>query len=344
MLSKKKRQIILIVLSILIGSFICYGIISSGYESTEDAAIDAHIAAIIPKVPGYISKINVSNNQKVIAGDVLLQIDTADYQIALDKAQAELELAQISLDYSLQARDSDRGASPSGANSARLNVTQAEANWEKSMANLGRYREMKKLSGSHKYIADAIAQEKATRLILNDAKASLKAAEMAPKHLAGEESDVQNAEARVKIARANFDQAIENLKSTTITAPLDGYITKLHVEEGVYVQTGQEMFAVVGDKYWVVANFKETQLAKIRVGQMVDIKIDAYPATTYHGKIDSMQAGTGARFSVFPPENASGNFVKVVQRVPVKILFDSQPDAALHIVPGISVEPSVHLK
>ena len=125
---------------------------------------------------------------------------------------------------------------------------------------------------------------------------------------------------------------------------MDGSIAKRSIEEGTYIQPGQELFALVGNNYWVVANFKETQLAKMQPGQEVDIKIDAYKSKTYKGRIDSIQSGTGARFSVFPPENATGNFVKVVQRVPVKITFDQYPDPALQVVPGMSVEPKVYLR
>ena len=144
--------------------------------------------------------------------------------------------------------------------------------------------------------------------------------------------------------RAAVEQAELNLSYTKIYAPEDGTVTKKAVEEGTFVQVGQALMAIVPDEVWVIANFKETQLDAIRPGQPVDIKVDAYPSKTFKGHVDSIQTGTGARFSMMPPENATGNYVKVVQRVPVKIVFDEQPDPQHPIGPGMSVEPEVRVK
>lgn len=161
--------------------------------------------------------------------------------------------------------------------------------------------------------------------------------------------DLENAQASEQAAKAQFDlatadwmQAKKDMTDTKLIAPMDGKITERSVEQGALLQPGQRVFSIVSNNLWVVANYKETQLENMRVGQRVEIEVDAYPDVELHGKIESIQAGTGARFSLFPAENATGNFVKIVQRVPVKIVLDEQPAAELALAPGMSVEPVVH--
>lgn len=179
---------------------------------------------------------------------------------------------------------------------------------------------------------------------VGEAAGRLAAANAAPQQVAASRAQVATASADIEQARAAVEQAELNLSYTKIYAPEDGTVTKKAVEEGTFVQVGQALMAIVPDEVWVVANFKETQLNAIRPGQPVEIKVDAYPSKTFRGHVDSIQTGTGARFSMLPPENATGNFVKVVQRVPVKIVFDEQPDPEHPIGPGMSVEPEVKVK
>ncbi|MCE3232753.1 MAG: secretion protein HlyD family protein [Rickettsiaceae bacterium] len=344
MISKEKKQHIIFAIAILVLCCLGYAIYSSGYESTDNAQIEANVVSIIPKVPGHILKMNIKDNQAVKAGDVLLQIDSMDYQIALDKANAQLDAARAKLDASSQNRDVTRVAAPSSLDSAVSQVEAAKANWEKAQADLKRFRSMDNLARSKKELDDATAAEKAAHSAYNDANAKLRSAQTAPKAIAAAEYNVKELEAWVKLAEADVAKAVENLKNTTLIAPVDGHITKRSVEEGVYVQPGQQLFAIVGNNYWVVANFKETQLTDMKPGQSVDIEIDAFPSKSFSGKVDSIQYGTGARFSIFPAENATGNFVKVVQRVPVKITFDQIPDEAIQIAPGMSVVPTVNIR
>jgi membrane fusion protein (multidrug efflux system) len=154
---------------------------------------------------------------------------------------------------------------------------------------------------------------------------------------------MQTAAADIEQAEAAVSMAELNLSYTKITAPQDGRVTRRTVEQGAYVQPGQALMAIVPRQFWVVANFKETQLARMRVGQPVEIKVDAYPGRVFNGRVESIQTGSGARFSMFPPENATGNFIKVVQRVPVKIVFDASPDTQITLGPGMSVVPSVRV-
>jgi membrane fusion protein (multidrug efflux system) len=172
----------------------------------------------------------------------------------------------------------------------------------------------------------------------------MRSAETAPKVIDSAEANAREQEAEVKEAQANLSQAEQDLSDTKIIAPIDGRITNRSVERGDYVQPGQQLTSLVGKDLWVIANYKETQLRNMHSGDKVDIHIDAFPNAVLEGKIDSIQAGTGARFSAFPPENATGNFVKIVQRVPVKVLFTKEPDAALALGPGMSVIPTTYTK
>ena len=198
-------------------------------------------------------------------------------------------------------------------NSAQASLDSANASWENSKTNLKRYQNGVKGAFSKQQIDDVVAQEKVER-------------------------------AHVATAAAQLAIAAENLRNTAIYAPFDGRITERGVERGAYVQPGQQLLAIVSNDYWVTANYKETQLDNMKPGQPVDIEIDAYPGQHYKGKVDSIQHGTGARFSAFPPENATGNFVKIVQRVPVKIVFTEKPDPKFAIGPGMSVDPTVDVR
>ncbi|HJQ25510.1 MAG TPA: HlyD family secretion protein [Blastocatellia bacterium] len=193
-------------------------------------------------------------------------------------------------------------------------------------------------------VQQAQAQVGVAQSQVGEAAGRLAAANAAPEQVAASRAQVATASADIEQAKAAVEQAELNLSYTKIYAPEDGMVTKKAVEEGMFVQVGQALMAVVPDEVWVVANFKETQLDAIRPGQPVDIKVDAYPSKTFKGHVDSIQTGTGARFSMLPPENATGNYVKVVQRVPVKIVFDEQPDPDHPIGPGMSVEPEVRVK
>jgi membrane fusion protein (multidrug efflux system) len=193
-------------------------------------------------------------------------------------------------------------------------------------------------------VQQAQAQVGVAQSQVGEASGRLAAANAAPEQVAASRAQVASASADVEQAKAAVEQAELNLSYTKIYAPEDGTVTKKAIEEGAFVQVGQALMAIVPDEVWVVANFKETQLDSIRPGQPVDIKVDAYPSKSFKGHVDSIQTGTGARFSLLPPENATGNYVKVVQRVPVKIVFDEQPDPQYPIGPGMSVEPEVRVK
>jgi membrane fusion protein (multidrug efflux system) len=310
-------------------------------ESTDDAAISGHTVTISPKVAGYVKTMKIVDNQKVKSGDVLLEIDDADYVVHRDHAKAALEAAQAAAEVAENNLATTGVSAPSNLDAAQAQVDAAKANWDKATSDLARMNRLNNEARSQEQLEQAIANEKATKSTYEDAEAKLRSAQTAPKVIAQAQANSDQLTAQVKQAEADLAQAEIDLANTKLIAPIDGYITKRSVEQGNYVQPGEALASLVGEELWVVANFKETQLSHMHPGQPVVIKVDAYSNLSLNGKVDSIQSGTGAFFSAFPPENATGNFVKVVQRVPVKIVFDHPSDAALTLGPGMSVVPTV---
>ncbi len=336
-----KKNIIIISVVVLTLLAVLYWYLGHNKETTDDAIIDADITAISSKLPGYIEYIAVEDNQSVKKGELILRLDSRDYKNAVNTAHANFAAAQAALDSSIQNLQSTQVTAPSGLDSAVSQVELARSQWVKSAADLERISRLGDLVRTKQQLDDVIAAERAAKSRLGDAVAKQKSAQTAPKIVAAAEAIVRQAEAAMEKAAADLAQANLNLSNTQLLAPYNGKITKQSIEIGSYVHPGQMLMALVSQDFWVIANYKETQLKKIRPGQKVEIKIDAFGGKSYEGKVDSIQSGTGSRFSLFPPENATGNFVKVVQRVPVKIIFIEKPDPSLPIGPGMSVEPIV---
>ncbi len=341
--SKKKTRIFAVVGVIVIAVFV-YWYLHRHELTTDDAAIEAQVVPIAPKVPGYVVKLNVTDNSEVSAGDVIAEIDPRDYQVALDKANAELASAQARAASSQKNYASTQVTAPLDITSAQAKVDSANADWVRTKQELARLTKLSKAAISRVELETAVATEKAAHSNYLDAAAKLKSAQTAPNTVASAASSVKDVQAAVMMQRAVVALAQKNLDDTKIVAPISGRVSKRNVELGMYLQEGQQMLSLVSEDYWIIANYKETQLTTMKPGQQVAITIDAYPAITYQGHVDSIQRGTGARFSVFPPENATGNFVKIVQRVPVKLVFDDKPDRALPVGPGMSVSPVVYTK
>lgn len=312
--------------------------------STDDATIEGRTVTISPKVQGYVKNLYVQDNQEVKAGTVLLEIDPTDYIIRRDKAKAVLAAAQAAANAGSSNLAKTVVAAPSGVDSAQAQVAAATAAWEKSASDRLRMESLYQTGGCSKQQLDlAVATEKSDRAALDKLQADLRSAATAPNVIAAAQSTTDQLQAQVQQAVVDLAQAEADLANTKVIAAMDGRITKRSVEVGTFVQAGQQLAVLVGKEIWVVANFKETQLTTMRTGQSVEIRVDAYPQLKLTGKVESLQAGTGARFALFPAENATGNFVKVVQRVPVKITFDSLPEeAGLQLAPGMSVIPTVH--
>ena len=325
-----------LVLSIVAGVY--YFRFIAPFESTDDAFIEGHVIPIASQVPGRVVKLLITDNQEVKKGDVLLKIDPRDYETSLAQGRADLAAARSRMDESqAQVKVSEARVAQ-----AQATVAAAEAESRRAADDLKRYESVESRAVSKSAFDLTQAQARTANANLEAARSQMKAAES---EVALSQAGVETAAAAVQQAEAKLQQAELNLSYTQVTAPEDGRVTHRGVEPGAYVQPGQALMAIVPSRYWVIANFKETQLTHMRAGQPVEIKVDAYPGHKFSGHVDSIQSGSGARFSLFPPENATGNYIKVVQRVPVKIVFDDDaPDAQRALGPGMSVVPTLRVK
>ncbi len=371
-------------------------------ESTDDAQIDGHIYPVSARVGGTVLSVHVSDNQTVAAGELLVTLDPRDYQVALDRARAELAAAEAAARAAgaavpvasittssqssaaqalLRSAEARVTVSVRELDAARARIGPLEARLREAEAILGRaesdFERMKQLIAKDRIsqqqfdasraVADAaraardaaaaaVAEaEKGTaaaearlaqaRVGVDEARAAVAGARSGPEQVAMVRSQADSAAARVLQARAALERARLDLEYTEIHATVSGVIGMKKVEPGQVLQKEQPILAIVPlEPLWVTANFKETQLANMRIGQSVSISVDAFGGRKYRGHVDSIAAATGARFSLLPPENASGNFVKVVQRIPVKIVLEQGQNPENLLRPGMSVVPTVFTK
>ena len=306
------------------------------FESTDDAFIDARTVPISSQVNGAIVALPVTDNELVETNAVLVRIDDRDYRAAVNQAKAQVDQAQATL-ANLDAQIEEQQAR---IDQAEKQVTEAHAALSFAQAEDARAQDLLMKGAGTQQRAQQTASDLRQRQAAYDA-ARLNAI-AASKQIAVLKTQQQIAEAQLEQAKAAREQADANLARTVITAPTAGRVTKISTAKGAYAQTGQTLMMFVPREVWVTANFKETQLAHMRPGEPVDVCVDAYPGRSFHGHVESIQAGSGAAFSLLPPENATGNYVKVVQRVPVKIVFDEPPD--VYLGPGMSVVPDVKVR
>jgi membrane fusion protein, multidrug efflux system len=369
-------------------------------ESTDDAQVDAGVTPIAARVGGTVASVEIVDNQEVKEGTVLVQIDKRDFEIALDRARAELADAEASAAAAragvpitsttaastvttarggVDQATSEVGASEQSIEAAKARLATAQARQREAVARAAKsakdVERFKPLLAKDEIaqqqfdaaVATANADEAAaestaaqvveaelgvrvaqsglvqSRAKLQQATASLAGAQTGPEQVKATQARAASAEARVMQARAVVRQAETNLEYTTIKAPVNGIVSKKSVEVGQLIQPGQALMAVIPlDRVWIVANFKETQVEHIRPGQRVTIRADAYGGKTFDGKVESLAAATGSRFSLLPPDNSTGNFVKVVQRIPIRIALDAGQDPDHLLRPGMSVVPTVH--
>jgi membrane fusion protein (multidrug efflux system) len=336
-----RRKPLLIVLGsvLIVGTAVAilYAIHASRFQETDDAYIEGHVITLSPQVSAAVKSVLVLDNQVVRKGDPIVQLDPTDFQLALDQANANV----VAMEGKLQQANSDVIEAQAEVQEADANLSVAQANAENSAADYKRFIDLRATNPgavSKQALDAANAAQLSNDATVKQAQAKLAAAKA---QIATKQATVLAAAGDLKKAQADVHKAEVNLGYCSIKAPCDGKITRKAVEEGSYVQTGEQLLALVPNDVWVVANYKETQLEKMKPGQPVTINVDAYPGEDFTGKVESIQDGTGARFSMLPAENATGNFVKVVQRVPVKILFDniSKP-----LSPGMSVVTSVDVR
>lgn len=306
------------------------------FESTDDAFIEGHVTQIAPQVSGRVQRVLVTDNQLVNAGDVLVQIDPSDYQVRLDQERAHLASAKSRLSQAQAQLTVDQAR----VAQEKANVIAAEAEAKRATADSARYQNIGTSGVSESQIDLAATQARSADAQLLVARNKEAAAES---QITLDQANIESAAADVKNSEAAVHQAELNLSYTEVKAHDSGFVTHKTVEAGSYAQPGQALLAVVPKEVWVVANFKETQLKHMRAGQPVTVKVDAYPQFRLKGRLDSIQAGSGARFSMFPPENATGNYVKVVQRVPVKIVLEDVSGINVVLGPGMSVAPKVRV-
>jgi membrane fusion protein, multidrug efflux system len=315
---------------------VAYFVISGrNSESTDDAYVTVHLMTVIAKVPAYVQSLHIDDNATVKAGELLVELDPRDYAVELEIARANVDAAA-----GRRKEAEDRvGIADADAAQARAELSVARANATLAEANLRRLRSVSDARAiSNERLDTSVAAADATRATVTAAKTKIRSASAAAE-LA--RSQVKTAAAALAQTQAVLDQAQLNLSYTKITAAETGTIANKLVEEGNYVQPGQTLLSIVPVAPYVVANFKETQLGRMRPGQAAELRVDAYPHLRLKGHVDSLQRGTGSVFALLPPENATGNFVKVVQRVPVKIVFDNPGEAIKWISPGMSVEAEV---
>jgi membrane fusion protein, multidrug efflux system len=390
-----------ILLLAVLGAVVWY-VATSGRESTDDAQLDARVAQIASRVGGTIVRIAVEDNQLVDAGAVLVELDRRDYQVARDKARAELADAEATALAAESAVPITSTTASSNVTTARGGIAQAEAavvaaerELDAAKARLATIqarvreaeanatkasRDVERLRGlvakdevsqqqfeatvaaaeAQKAAADSarsqvveaeaaihVADSRLTqaRAGLQQPQAELSTAQTGPSQVAATKARAQSAKARVEQMRAALAQAELNLQYTTLASPARGIVAKRGLNVGQVVQAGQPLMAVVQTgELWVTANFKETQLKNVRPGQRATIAVDAIGGRQLTGKVDSIAGATGARFSLLPPENATGNFVKVVQRIPVKIVLDPGQDPEQRLRPGMSAVPTVYTR
>ena len=392
----------LTVLVLAIAGVAVWLAVTAGRETTDDAQVDAHVTQIASRVGGTVTKVAIEDNQPVEAGAILVELDPRDYQVAVEKARAELADAEASAvaaqsnvpitsttaagneatargglthaQSGIAAAEKEIEAAHARLVTAQARLREAEANAAKAARDVERLRgllakdevsqqqfdsvtaaaEAQKAAAdsARSQVAEAdagirvaeskLAQARAAEL---QARAELQTAQTGPSQVTATKARASSAEARVQQARANLAQAELNLQYTTVKAPARGVVGRKGINAGQVVQAGQPLLAIVQlDEVWIVANYKETQLKDMRPGQRATVDVDALGGRGFNGKVGSLAGATGARFSLLPPENATGNFVKVVQRVPVKIVLDPGQDPEHRLRPGMSVTTTVYTR
>lgn len=383
--SRRNRLIVIAVLVLVVGGLFLWRYLSS-YESTDDAQVDVHLSPVSARISGYVIKVNVGDNQWVQKGDVLVEIDPKDYEVAVEQAQANLASAEataeslnitvpitsVSTSSQLSFSTSDVQNASSGIIAAEAQLTaahaqlqQAEANDVKAQDDLVRYKALvdkrevadqiydqalaaakastASVAAAHANEAAAQQSVKQARDRLAQSEANQRSAETGPQQVSSSQARARAAVADVQQKRAALEQAQLNLGYTKIVAPVTGEVNKT-VVVGLNVQPGQQLLTVVPlEEIWITANFKETQLKHMRVGQKADIDVDSN-GRTFKGHVDSVAGATGPLFSLLPPENATGNYVKIVQRIPVKIVLEPGENRDHQLRPGMNVVPDVYLR
>ncbi len=332
--------LILFVLLLAAGG-LYFWLSTRGKQTTDDAFTAGRLITVAPHVSGYITELDVNDNEYVHQGQVLLRIDQRDYIASRDQAQASLDSAKSQVESSRFGVEVARQTFPAQLRQAQGALLLAQAQQYRAETDYRRQHSIERAATTQQdvdYSTAALDQAKAQVV---EAEGQVAQATPVAPQISTQQTRVQQQSAAVAQAQAQLALARLNVEWTTIRAPNDGWIAQRNVERGSYVTSGQALFSIVEPDVWITANFKETEITRMRAGQPVQIAVDAYPNLHLSGHVDSIQLGAGSAFSAFPPENATGNFVKIVQRVPVKIVIDDGLDPLAPLPIGISVEPTV---
>ncbi|MCE2575010.1 HlyD family secretion protein [Komagataeibacter sp. FNDCR2] len=338
-----RRKLILIggvVLVLLLGGI--YWFLHRNEVETDDAFTAGRAVPVAAHVHGYVTELLVNDNQFVHAGDVLARIDDRDWRAQRDQAAAALQIARAQASNATLLLEVAKKDFPGRLMVAQGQLQAAQAQQFRAETDYRRQHGVTREATSQQNIDYATAALNAAKAQVLQAQGNLEIALPVIPNISSTATRVSQQEAQVMQAEAKLREAELNMEWTVIRAPHDGWVSQRNIERGTYVSTGQTMLSIVEPEVWVVANYKETQLTHMRPGQKVEIAVDAYPFLRLKGHVDSLQLGTGATFSAFPPENATGNYVKIVQRVPVKILIDEGLRQDVPLSLGLSVEPTVH--
>jgi membrane fusion protein (multidrug efflux system) len=353
---KKKNKFFIIALILLVAGGTWFGLTKyvhgQHHEETEDAQIASNISPVIPRIGGYITEVKVTDNQRVKKGDTLMVLDDRELRIKLEQAEAALATAMSNLN----AAKASTGATSQGIGTSRASVATVDAQIEAAKVNLWRanqdYERYANLIKDHSVtqqqyeqaFAAKEAAEKQVQILQQQKQQASQQINVASSQTGASASQIGVANSIIKQRLADVDDARLKLSYAVIIAPADGTISKVNVQPGQFVQAGQATFSIVlNEEKWVIANFKETQLEKMHEGQKVILHVDAYPDHDFIGRVSSFSAATGSSFALLPPDNATGNFVKVVQRVPVRIEFTSNDPLLNRLRAGMNVNVDVNL-
>jgi membrane fusion protein (multidrug efflux system) len=342
----KKKRLPLLILGVLVLALGAWAVqrylYSRHHVSTDNAQVDSHLTFIAPRISAFVSRVLVDDNQHVNTGDTLVILDDRDIKVRLEQAEADLRAAEAAAGTRGRAGEAKAQfqATRSQAASVQAAVIAAEADYKKAAADLERYRTLaaqKIVSAQQLDAAQAAFEAAAANL-----EAARRQAAAAGSQVSASGAAVRSADARLAAAQAAVDNARLDLSYARITAPTAGIIAKRNAETGALVQPGQTLMSIVPDRdVWVTANLKETQLSNVRVGDPVEFTVDAYPGRKFSGRVESLSPATGAKFALLPPDNATGNFTKVVQRIPVKIAVEQPSDTTHLLRPGMSVDVDI---
>jgi membrane fusion protein (multidrug efflux system) len=342
----KRRRIPVIIVGVLALALAVWGIkrylYSRHHVTTDNAQVDGHITLIAPRIAAFVTRILVDDNQHVQVGDTLVTLDDRDLKVKLQQAEADLHQAEAAVGSRGRAgqTQAELQATRAEAASAQATVSAAEADYHKAAADVERYRKLaaqKIVSAQQFDAAESAAAQAAAKL-----EAARRQAAAAGSQVSASGAAVRSADARLAAAQAAVENTKLQLSYAYITAPVSGTVARRNAEVGALVQVGQTLMSIVPDEnVWVTANLKETQLTHVRVGDRAEFTVDAYPGREFEGRVESLSPATGARFALLPPDNATGNFTKVVQRVPVRIAVDQPAGTPVPLRPGMSVDVTI---